>query len=238
MLPSARAPELTVSGPDFVGYGKIFNVNAKLYAGTYQMSEIITAEIKLPSDFELISSSGFNKDDYTCSFQVKAPDHEVKDQNIYVSVKFKVTEASRAYNLEFEPWADRGVIAGLKINVRSPEFIRQMKQEEKYGFDPETVPIDYNGNLNLAVGVESLPTFLPCGFYVLGEGFRENNNKSAASVIPKILETVAFFYAFSATENREGEKVIDSSRLSVGVGVYLVALIFYDLPNLFEYHEF
>lgn len=211
--------ELYASGPDIVSFNGVFTAEAKLVEGNNYLTKFLSMKVVVPDGFQIIDSGHFNTQDRTYKVVIKAPNRIVNKEEIVFKMRFE----------------SNGVIQHVestyKISVKDPMQI-------KYGFDPSNVPPDYNGNINLAIAVETLPTYIPCGYYILGgQGFGEENTLASDTALPRILETLGFFYALTPTENQNGDKQLDSSRVAIGIGVYLVSLLFYDLPNLYKYHE-
>jgi len=210
LFPSSESrPFLMISCPKDVGYNEVFTVKIIFDEGSDGFNGLVSTSEILPKGFTVVRRGDFIQQ-YILPFM---------PPNRWYEVDIKAP--NRKVDYEKLTFIMNGISGDCNINVRDPMQI-------KYGFDSNKVPSDYNGNINLAVAVESMPSFVPCGFYVLGQGFREENTFFSESFLSKIIGTIGFFYALTPGE---------SSHIAIGIGAYLGSLLIYDLPNLYKYHE-
>ena len=215
-FPSGRSPSMMVVCPIEVGYNEVFTAKIIFDKGSCGFNGLISTWEVLPEGFEVLRHDfhwdkgvlGFDNIWYTVD--IKAPNRRVDYEKLTFKMKYFMDGGMNESSGDFN------------INVRDPLRI-------KYGFDPSKVPPDYNGNINLAVVAESLPIFIPCGYFMLGQGFGgEENTLLADSAPARLFETVGFFGAFVPGADYN---------FALGMGVYLGSLLFYDLPNLYKYHD-
>ncbi|MFC1496675.1 hypothetical protein ACFL52_04595 [Candidatus Margulisiibacteriota bacterium] len=222
--PYDSPPILKLDGPDYVTYGESFEIEIALTDGNF--SEVVSREAFLPKGFNLITYKPIIKKDYKGLFDEKkiavysatinAPERKVDGEKIAFKITYKHNNG----------------------NTMSAEGKKEMcvgtTLRKKYRLDPENVPSDYNGNIVLATAVESLPTVVPLGFFILGEKRERStwvDSYTGDSFIPKIIETIFFGLAVNATTyNNQGASII-------WLGAYTYTLIAHDLPNLFKMHD-
>lgn len=229
LIPTPVEPSLIINAPLYVVLNEIFTVEVIFLEGSYGFSELYSINIQSPSGFRIIErgkfgwkSSLLGKEGYY-RFIVKAPEKQTKKDRINVVMRYKAKLFKR----------DMIIQGNHAISAADPLRI-------KYRVNFDSVSPDYNGNIGLAAFVESLPTFIPLGYFVLGDKREEDtwkNTYTMDSLPLKVIETLALIFALSASETTDGKYYINPTKLLIGGGVYFYTLFNYDLPNLYKSHE-
>jgi len=226
IFPTPNPPSLIISGPQVVAINETFTVEAYILEGSNEFSKLISCEAFLPEGFTFITKENLSTKKGPLWLETKKIDLIIR------APKDPIEKAKLEFHIKYlsKNNYETGINNNYEIYVR--ESIRT-----KFRVNTNSVLPDYNGNINLATLVETLPTFIPLGYFVLGDKREEAtwiNTYTFDSLIPKIIETFAFGFAITSNVPSSNR---NSDRVWLCTGIYLYTLFVHDLPNLFKSHE-